>query len=189
MSKKILMLIDCQIDFISGSLAVKDAKETMDGLCDFIIENGKSYDKIILTADWHPTTHCSFQDNGGMWPKHCVQHSVGASIYQPLLEALDKINSDYVVLTKGDNEDREEYSVFKNEKSCKEIKAICETLGTEHMDYVGIALDYCVKDSILDCKRELPNMNIHLFPQFSPCIGDKDATLAKLEESNVDIMR
>lgn len=188
MSKKILFLIDVQYDFINGSLAVEGAKETMDNLCEFLKENGPMYDKIILTADWHPITHCSFKENGGMWPKHCVQHSVGAAIYEPLLKTLDEIKSDYVILTKGDNEDHEEYSVFKNEVSCNAIKGICSSLETNDIDFAGIALNYCVKDSILDCKRTLPNINLHLFKEFSPSIGEAEPTLKKLEEFNIHIM-
>ena len=91
---KLLLVIDCQYDFINGSLAVKGAGPTMDRLAEFIKENGASYKKIVLTADWHPLTHCSFKDNGGTWPKHCVQYTQGAAIYQPIIDTLDTIKSD-----------------------------------------------------------------------------------------------
>lgn len=188
MNKKILMLIDCQFDFISGSLAVNGSEEKMNGLCDFIRENGQMYDQIILTADWHPYTHCSFKENGGEWPSHCVEHTMGASIYQPLINALNDIKSDYLVLTKGDNEEREEYSIFRNEKSKNILEKIVKAFKVEDIDFCGIALDYCVKDSVLDAKRAFPNINMHLYKDFSPCIGDVNETLDNLENNGVHII-
>ena len=174
---KILLLIDCQYDFLdNGKLAVNGATAAMDKLAQFIIENGPAYDKIILTTDWHPFTHCSFKDNGGMWPVHCVQHSKGAAIYEPILEALNKIKADYIVLRKGVNEDHEEYSIFKNGKSCDKLIAICEEqFKVTDVDVAGIALDVCVFDSLKDGLRGLPNVNFHLLKDFSPAITKEGA--------------
>lgn len=188
MNNKILVIVDAQYDFIDGSLAVNGAQETMNNLCDFIKENGLMYDKIVLTADWHPISHCSFKANKGEWPTHCVQHSIGAAIYAPILSELDKLGSDYIVLTKGDNEDREEYSVFKNEESSNKLVKLCEALETKDIDFCGIALDYCVKNSILDAKRTLPHINMHLYKDFSPCIGNVEETLKDLENNGIHII-
>lgn len=176
MNGKILLLVDCQYDFINGTLAVNGAEEAMNKLAEFIRSNGKEYDKIILTADWHPQTHCSFKDNGGIWPMHCVQHSKGAAIYQSILDALNDIKSDYIVVTKGLNEEHEEYSIFKNGKSCDKLITICENqLEVTDVDVAGIALDVCVFDSLKDGLRGLPNVNFHLLKDFSPAITKEGA--------------
>jgi nicotinamidase/pyrazinamidase len=174
---KILLIIDAQYDFLEGGkLAVNGATAAMDKLAQFIIENGPAYDKIILTADWHPFTHCSFKDNGGMWPVHCVQHSKGAAIYEPILEALNKIKADYLVLRKGVNEDHEEYSIFKNGKSCDKLITICEEqLKVTDIDVAGIAYDYCVADSVKDGLRGLPHVNFHVIKDLCPAIAQDTA--------------
>lgn len=188
MNNKICFLIDVQNDFISGSLAVNGAQEKMDALCEFIRENGEMYDQIFITADWHPISHLSFKENGGEWPVHCVQHTNGASIYEPLMKAIHEKMLNYTVLTKGDNEDREEYSVFRNESSSKTIKTVCDILKVKDIDFCGIAMDYCVKDSILDAKRELSGINLHLYKDFSPAIGNPEETLLKLEDNGIHII-
>jgi nicotinamidase/pyrazinamidase len=177
MTSKILLVVDPQYDFLEGgTLPVNDAERAMNNLADFIRGHGKDYEKIILTADWHPTTHCSFKDNGGMWPMHCVQHSHGAAIYQPILDALNEIKADYIVLRKGVNEDHEEYSIFKNGKSCDKLITICENqLEVTDVDVAGIALDVCVFDSLKDGLRGLPNVNFHLLKDFSPAITKEGA--------------
>lgn len=68
------MIVDPQIDFISGTLPVPGAAEAMDRLADYISKQDGSYDYKIVTTDWHLYRHCSFIDNGGTWPSHCVQN-------------------------------------------------------------------------------------------------------------------
>ena len=76
MGRKILICVDCQYDFIEGgSLGVDGAREAMNRLVEFIKAHYKEYDLIIFTADWHLPSHCSFEANGGIWPRHCVEYS------------------------------------------------------------------------------------------------------------------
>ena len=177
MGRKILIIVDAQYGFIEGgSLGVDGAREAMNRLVEFIEKHYKEYDGIFLTADWHPITHCSFKDNGGMWPVHCVQHSKGAAIYEPILEALNKIKADYLVLRKGVNEDHEEYSIFKNGKSCDKLITICEEqLKVTDIDVAGIAYDYCVADSVKDGLRGLPHVNFHVIKDLCPAIAQDTA--------------
>ena len=83
-----LIVVDPQIDFISGSLPVPGAAEAMNQLADYVKANGDDYALMVVTNDWHPYDHCSFAPNGGPWPVHCVQNSEGAATYWPLLEVL-----------------------------------------------------------------------------------------------------
>lgn len=170
---KVLLIIDAQYGFLEGgNLPVEGATAKMDELVRFIRENGPAYSKILLTADWHPHIHCSFKDNGGMWPEHCVQFTHDAAIYQPIIDVLNEIKADYKVLTKGIDEDHEEYSVFKNEKSHNHIVSVCNYLEVTDIDVAGIALNYCVKESVKDGLRALPNVNFHVIKDFCPAIPD-----------------
>ena len=63
-----LMIIDPQIDFISGEMAVEGAKEKMDALIRYIEKMDGKYACKAVTLDWHPFNHCSFEENGGQWP-------------------------------------------------------------------------------------------------------------------------
>lgn len=177
MTNRILLIVDAQYDFMEGGkLQVDGAMTAMDKLADFIVENGTIYDKIILTTDWHPFTHCSFKDNGGIWPIHCIEHSKGAAIYEPILDALNRIKADYIVLTKGTNEDHEEYSIFKNSKSCDKLITICEEiLGITDIDVVGEVFEFCVEDTVKDGLRALPNVNFHIIKEFCPTLDKERA--------------
>ena len=147
---RLLLIVDPQIDFISGSLAVNGAAKAMDALADYLYKRDELYQYKIVTNDWHPLNHCSFQRNGGSWPVHCVQYSIGAAIYPKLLEPLFNINSTTKVLTKGNNPRIEEYSIFKNRSSANYINRIINMKQIEQIDLCGIAGDYCVLNTLKD---------------------------------------
>ena len=169
--KKLLLIVDVQHDFIHGTLPVPDAEHAMDALTEWLLGDAKNdYESIILTADWHPTSHCSFTENGGEWPSHCVQFSQGASIYGKILDALN--DKHYEVLTKGVCEDHEEYSIWKNEESRYKLFKIIDVLGIEEIDICGLAGDICVFNTLKDTLRLLPDVKVKFLKEFSPCIGD-----------------
>lgn len=174
--KKLLLVIDCQYDFQDGGkLGVNGSTEKIDNLTAYVKEHGKDYEMAIATVDWHPTTHCSFKDNGGMWPIHCVQHSMGAAIYEPLLFSLNDNTNHFEILTKGCDEDHEEYSIFKNRKSCEKLVNLVNSIGIEEIDTVGIAYDYCVADSVKDGLKALPNVKFNVIKEFCPYIAEDTA--------------
>ncbi len=166
-NNKVLFRIDVEYDFLDGGkLGVEGSKEKFDKMPAFLYNKGKEYISIWDSADFHPITHCSFKANGGIWPVHCQEFTMGASIYQPIVDAVNDLGIDHHVFTKGTNEDREEYSVMRNEKSNKEIHALIEALGVTEVDFCGIAGDYCVKDSIEDFHREFPSIKINVLMPF-----------------------
>lgn len=150
-----LIIVDCQNDFISGTMSVKNARKALDSIKHFIKSNKKQIDKIIFTVDWHPNNHCSFKKRGGLWPQHCVQYTPGACIEPKLLKLVQSLNINYEVSKKGELKDFEQYGAFD------EIEFVTDELGQRYYfdsivttdantDFVicGIAGDYCVKHTI-----------------------------------------
>ena len=185
----VLLIVDAQNDFIEGgALPVAGGRDAMNRLAEYIKNNYQKYSLIAFTADWHPQSHCSFTKNNGQWPTHCVQFSNGAAIYQPLLDVLDENNIDYVVLTKGTNEDREEYSIFKNSASKMTLTKYNEANKFEFVDVAGLALDYCVKDSIMDGKKVFTNSKFRLLKDCTAAIGSPEETYDVLINNEVEII-
>lgn len=179
---KILLIIDPQYDFCEGgSLPVNGANEAMEKLGKYITEHAKDYMSIIITSDWHPYTHCSFEKEGGKWPVHCVQHTHGAAIHHSVINAVNETNIPYIVCYKGNNEDREEFSVFRNAASCEQIKQMLGVSsafareGINNIDICGIAGDVCVLDSLKDGLREYPSISFTVLEEFTPSIDGGEA--------------
>ena len=117
-----LLIIDAQYGFLEGGdLPVMGAKENMDRLAQYIQENTFKY--IALTLDYHPHNHFSFVENKGSWPRHCVQHTIGAAVYQPILESIWKSKQKCEYFLKGQNPNIEEYSFMQNAPNRLEFKA------------------------------------------------------------------
>lgn len=166
---KLLLIVDPQYDFIDGSLPVAGAAEAMDALSDYVREHKGEYSLIALTSDSHPWNHCSFDREGGPWPVHCLQHSKGAAVWQNLLEALGP--TDFLMLSKGDRADREEYSVMQNASSRSRLLEALETEEINRIDICGLAGDVCVLNTAKDLSS-LKDVELNVLEQFSPCIGD-----------------
>ena len=185
-TKKLLLLVDVQYDFINGSLAVEGAPSMMDALADYIDAQPKGlFDTIVMTADFHPYEHSSFKDNGGMWPIHCVQHTHGASIYQPVFEAVMKQFPEAQVLTKGDDIAVDEYSIMANSKSAKELLDIIEGKGIQEIHVAGLCGDYCVGNSIKDLVEAGHGNKIRVLTRYIGNIDDGTTLRNIIVENNL----
>jgi nicotinamidase/pyrazinamidase len=137
-----LILVDVQKDFLpGGNLAVPNGDQIISVLNDYIqIFNQKKL-PIFSTRDWHPENHCSFKDQGGPWPPHCVAGSDGAAF----AEKLD-LSDEIVIISKAMDPQVEAYSGLENTDLDKRLKILnikCAWVG-------GLATDYCVINTVLD---------------------------------------
>lgn len=147
---RLLMIVDPQVDFISGALPVPGAVPAMDALADYIRTNVAGYRQIIVTADRHPMRHCSFRECGGAWPRHCVNDSVGAAVWPPVMDALCDGHVPVTLLHKGEDAGAEEYSIFQNATACGIVDGIVAGCGVDAIDLCGIAGDVCVASTLTD---------------------------------------
>src|SRR5439155_1642544 len=67
-----------------GALDVKDGNKIIPPLNALIDAFTVSNLPVCFTRDWHPPDHCSFRENGGPWPSHCVRKSTGAEFHPDL---------------------------------------------------------------------------------------------------------
>jgi nicotinamidase/pyrazinamidase len=138
-----LIIIDIQYDFMpGGALAVKDG----DLLAEPILTIRDTFNLVVFTQDWHPANHCSFKENGGVWPRHCVQNSTGAQIDKRIIRPGDNI------IQKGVHQDVDSYSGFwdNNRKHATELDVFLKNRGVDTVYVCGLATDYCVKFTVLD---------------------------------------
>lgn len=179
MKNRMLLIIDPQIDFITGALPVPGAIQAMDSLAEYINRTGSEYSHIIVTADRHPMCHCSFKSEGGEWPAHCVSDSVGAAIWPPIMYRLSDIPDKVTILHKGEDAAVEEYSILKNKEAAEQISVIINDKSIYQTDICGIAGDVCVADTIRDWFSFTGKTDLNVMKQFSPSI-DGGKTLDSL---------
>ena len=139
-----LVIVDFQNDFCpGGALAVPDG-DAIAGRINELAGSGE-YEVVVATRDWHPPDHGSFAEQGGPWPVHCMAGTEGAELHQ----GLDPTPIEAVV-DKGQDPGTEGYSGFQG----TELAALLRKRNVDHVTVVGLATDYCVKNTALDALRE-----------------------------------
>lgn len=148
-----LLVVDVQNDFAdpSGTLYVQGGEEVIGFINDQIAEASGRDATVVYSQDWHPPSTPHFQKDGGIWPVHCVADTDGAAFY-PDLDVVE----DAVRIKKGvGGEDG--YSAFHirdpvtGEESSTGLAERLE--GIDTVAVVGLALDYCVKETVLDAAK------------------------------------
>lgn len=175
--QRLLLVVDPQVDFITGSLPVPGAPSAMDALAGMLRATDGAYVAKIVTADRHPYDHSSFRETGGQWPRHCVADTVGAALWPTLVPALYETAGACTVLPKGQVREREEYSIFQNPGARERIFATVNRLGVTRVDICGLAGDICVLSTLRDGVELLGAGRFAVLGAFSPSL-DGGAALA-----------
>jgi nicotinamidase/pyrazinamidase len=128
-----LVVVDVQRDFLpGGSLAVPRADEILAPLERAVARFSVERLPIFATRCWHPPDHCSFREQGGPWPVHCVRGTEGARFGMDLSAA--------TVISKGSDRRRDAYSGFDH----TDLAARLREAGAHHVFLGGLATEYCV---------------------------------------------
>ncbi len=148
-----LLIVDVQQDFCpGGALAVPDGDAVVPVLNQWIDAARIAGAAVFASRDWHPPNHVSFQEQGGPWPSHCVAETPGAAFHPDLA-----LRESATVIDKGTDSGHEAYSAFEGTELAEQLRAA----GIERLWVGGLALDYCVRASVLDARR-IAGLPVHL---------------------------
>jgi nicotinamidase-related amidase len=197
MGKKILVVVDVQYDFCNpnGAMYVRGGEEVVNKVKDII----PNFDYVIFTKDCHGLKHCSFKENGGIWPMHCVWNSIGEGIPVELFKAA----KDYGIVNKGANDDEEEYGAFSDDMdffyniefaidpeglSSKPFRAYCDDV--DEIVVCGIAGDYCVVETLKNIVKWFKDTN-RIKVYLDGVVSIDDGTIIKnyMSDNNINIYK
>jgi nicotinamidase/pyrazinamidase len=137
-----LIVADVQNDFLpGGALGVPAGDEVIAPINGYLQQFAARHLPVFLTRDWHPPLHCSFHDQGGPWPPHCIAGTPGAE-FAPGLH----VPADAQVVSKATRAEAEAYSAFQG----TDLAAQLRRLGVKRVVVSGMATDYCVRATVLD---------------------------------------
>jgi nicotinamidase/pyrazinamidase len=160
----VLIVVDVQNDFCpGGALAVPRGDE----IVPIINRLAARFRHVVLTQDWRPRGHLSFASSHPgkrpfetvavsygsqvLWPDHCVQGTPGADFHR----ALD-IPHAGLVIRKGLDPAIDSYSAFyENDRTTPTgLVGSLRERGLTRLFLAGLALDFCVRFSAEDARRE-----------------------------------
>jgi nicotinamidase/pyrazinamidase len=139
-----LIIVDVQNDFLpGGALAVPQGDEVVSVLNRYAALFATLGLHVIATRDWHPRNHCSFREQGGPWPAHCVAGTQGAQFASGL-----KLPAGAHVVSKATTPEQDAYSGFAG----TELEAMLRRENVHRVFVGGLATDYCVLNTVKDAR-------------------------------------
>lgn len=216
----VLLVVDMQNDFLEldpinpngGAFAVAEGNSICFQTVQLMEHFAQRGGDVLLTRDYHPKKHCSFLQQKGPFPEHCVQGTNGSFFYEPIAQCISRLRGgdapyrdEVRIAVKGFHEDVDSFGAFEypdeaeswerlpHTSKCKEerlhgyglnawtgavlldnanqdadpnappdVMAIyrreslsdwLQNRGTERLFVCGLALDYCVLDTVLGATK------------------------------------
>jgi nicotinamidase/pyrazinamidase len=148
-----LVIVDVQNDFADpdGSLYVREAAAVVTVANREAAAAHEARALVVTTQDWHPPVTPHFAKDGGIWPVHCVAETWGARLHPDLAPGSHKVFKGV-----GGEDGYSAFSMINpatGERSSTGLDDLLRANGIERLVVVGLATDYCVKETALDAVR------------------------------------
>jgi nicotinamidase/pyrazinamidase len=183
------LVVDVQNDFADpdGSLYVSGGDEIVGFVNEQIVEAREAGAYVAYTQDWHPPDTPHFMKDGGIWPVHCVQDSWGAQFHQDL-----KLQGDVVQKGTGGEDGYSGFTVrdpTSGDESQTMLGLLLRNHEVERVVIVGLATDYCVKETAIDAVEKGFDTTVHTkgIRAVNLHEGDGDNAIAEMERAGVHI--
>ena len=162
--KKLLVVIDYQNDFVSGSLGFEQAKEIEDYLVELITKYHDHHDDVIFTYDTHYDDYLNTNEGKNLPIVHCLENSEGWKLY-------GKIDA----LASNDKK------IKKNTFGSLELGNYLKDKNYDEITIVGVVSNICVISNAMILKAFFPESEIIV--DASCCAGVTPSTHKQALES------
>jgi nicotinamidase/pyrazinamidase len=158
----VLIVVDVQNCFISGSLAVPHGGEVVP----VINRIAPAFQSAVQTQVWHPPGHVSFASSHPghepfetitlsygkqvLWPDHCVQGTADAALHPGL-----RTSQTQLIVRKGFHRDVDSYSAFMeaDRNTPTGLRGYLQERRIRRVFVTGLATDFCVAWTALDARQ------------------------------------
>ena len=135
--KKLLIVVDMQNDFVSGSLGSEDAAAIVENVVEKVKQAESENTEIIFTRDTHGEDYLNTQEGRHLPVVHCVKGTHGWEIVDELLPYVKEV-------------------VDKPTFGSLELADIVREKGYTDVEVVGLCTDICVVSNVMILKAVLP---------------------------------
>lgn len=137
--KELLIVVDMQNDFVTGSLANPDAQKMLPKLVKKLKKNTKD---LIFTMDTHEEDYLETQEGKNLPVKHCIKNTEGWQIVPQLAEFAAKAK--YIV----------------EKKTFGAVSLVSLVKDYDSIEFVGVCTDICVVSNAILLKAFYPEVLI-----------------------------
>ena len=86
--KKILIVVDCQNDFIDGALGTAEAQAIVPKVADYIRNHADKDTVLLVTKDTHSSNYAETLEGKNLPVAHCIKNSYGWELNPAIQEAI-----------------------------------------------------------------------------------------------------
>lgn len=164
--KTLLVVVDYQVDFVSGTLGFDGAAQLDDRICRAIRRQRQAGGDVCFTLDSHTETYLETQEGRNLPILHCVKHTPGWALFGSV--AALRRESDPIF----------EKQTFGSLSLAEYVRKI----GYDQITLVGLVSNICVLSNAVLVKSALPEAQICVD---CACTASFDANL---HEKALDIL-
>jgi nicotinamidase-related amidase len=178
-TRKVLIVVDVQNDFITGALRNEEAIKRLPNIVNLV--KTSKFDDIYLTMDTHDETYPNSLEGKKLPVKHCIEGTEGHKLAKELVKAL----KDFPALR-----------IFKKNTFgavhlARELRDLVDLSVNQEIEFtiVGFCTDICVVSNALLLRAFAPNAKITVFKDC--CAGtnedNHEAALKTMESCQIDV--
>lgn len=164
--KKLLIVVDYQNDFVSGSLGFEKAAALEDRIADKIAQYRQAKDDVLFTLDTHAVDYANTQEGRNLPVVHCIKGTEGWELFGKI--AALKQEGD-VCFEKPSFGSAELFEYLKNKPY-------------ENIELIGVVSNICVLSNAVLVKAVLPETPVTVD---ASCVASNDD---RLNEAALDVM-
>lgn len=171
--KKLLIVVDYQIDFISGALGFEGAESLAEKIAARIKQARLENEEIIFTLDTHDKNYLSTAEGKNLPIPHCILGTDGHKLH-PLIESLRK-DADKVIC--------------KPTFGSAELFDFLRTSDYTDIELCGLVSDICVISNAVLAKTALPEAHVTVCSQLCDSFDKSkhDAAMKIMESLQITI--
>lgn len=175
--KKLLVLVDTQVDFMTGVLGSEEAKAIIPN----VIEKIKHWDgDIVVTLDTHNEDYMKTREGKFLPYPHCIFGTPGHKIEPDIQAALDmkKIGGTNIVY------------VLKPTFGSTALPEIIRGAKYDYIEFCGVCSSICVCSNVLIVEAHYPDIDIAVDASCCACVTPEthNAAMVTMKTCQVDVL-
>ena len=181
-SKKILVIVDMQTDFVNGVLGNEETKAVLPKMVKKLRDHYNEYDAIYMTRDIHFDNYLDTLEGKKLPVPHCMRNGTGKNIVKEIWDVVKELREKRKFVRVVDKH------TFASKELIDYLSATCGV--NDEIELCGVCTDICVVSNAICLRAELPNTVIKV--DGSCCAGTSmeahNAALTTMTSCQIDVV-
>lgn len=189
--KKILIVVDCQNDFIDGALGTPEAQAIVPKVADYIRNHADKDTVLMVTKDTHSSNYAETLEGKNLPVAHCIKNSYGWELNPAIQEAIYD--------TRGKYHSFDSYFPYISDHIIEKpsfgsidlqnlLYLLDDETGMQSGDIaeitlMGLCTGICILSNAILAKATLPNVPVRVVEDCCACVTPKS------HETAIEAMR